>query len=298
MQINRLFEIIYIIMEKKTVTARELAERFEVSPRTIYRDVEILSAAGIPIYMSKGKGGGISLLDDFILNKAVLTEEEKTDIVSAMKAVEAIHCTRSNTVLKKLSSMLGDKESDWFEIDFSSWYSPTDESDKFHQIKAAILENRRVRFTYVSNKGEETMRTVEPMKLCFKGTSQYLYAYCIARDDYRFFKLSRIKELEVTEENFERAAVGPIFTKKNAPSIELITLKLKITGNMAFRVFDEFDTYTKDEEGNFIVEAKVPLGQDMIPYLISYGRACEVLEPQTIRDAVIEEIKKISELYS
>lgn len=87
MQINRLFEIVYILLDKKRVTSRELAERFEVSSRTIYRDIETLSAAGIPVYMSKGKGGGISLLPDFVLNKAVITDEEKEEILSSLKAV-------------------------------------------------------------------------------------------------------------------------------------------------------------------------------------------------------------------
>ena len=107
MQINRLFEIIYILLDKKTVTSKELADRFEVSTRTIYRDIETLSISGIPIYMSKGRGGGISLLPTFILNKTVITDEEKENILSSLKAVSAVGFSKTDTALTKLSSLFG-----------------------------------------------------------------------------------------------------------------------------------------------------------------------------------------------
>lgn len=115
MQINRLFEIIYILLGRKIVTAKELAERFEVSQRTIYRDIEILSTTGIPVYMTKGKGGGISILPEFILNKAVLTEEEKSEILSSIKAVNAISFNDSEPekVIRKLNNILGENDTDW-----------------------------------------------------------------------------------------------------------------------------------------------------------------------------------------
>lgn len=122
-QINRLFEIIYILLENKIVTAKQLAERFEVSQRTIYRDVETLSSAGIPIYMSKGKGGGISILPEFILNKAVLTEVDKSEILSSLRAVNAVHLNDIDTdkVLKKLNNLFGVTNTDWIEVDFTTW---------------------------------------------------------------------------------------------------------------------------------------------------------------------------------
>ena len=120
MQINRLFEIVYILLEHQCMTAKELANRFEVSVRTIYRDIDVLSAAGIPIYMTRGKGGGISLLPNFILNKTVLTESEKTEILSALHAVQAVNSNESKTVIQRLSNLFGEAQTDWLEIDFSS----------------------------------------------------------------------------------------------------------------------------------------------------------------------------------
>ncbi|MBP1888617.1 putative DNA-binding transcriptional regulator YafY [Clostridium moniliforme] len=123
MQVNRLFEIIYILLEKNIVTAKELAEIFEVSQRTIYRDIEALSTAGIPVYMSKGKGGGISILSGFVLNKAILTEEEKLEILSFIRAVNAISFNdkKIEKVFRKLNNILGKNDTDWIEVDFSNW---------------------------------------------------------------------------------------------------------------------------------------------------------------------------------
>lgn len=137
-----MFEIIYILLDKKIVTARELAQRFEVSQRTIYRDIETLSSAGIPIYMIKGKGGGISILEAFVLNKAVLTEEEKLDVLSSLQAVGAIKFNETTSALQKLASFFGENNSDWIEIDFSSWYNSEKEAKMFNDIKFAILSKK------------------------------------------------------------------------------------------------------------------------------------------------------------
>ncbi len=297
MQINRMFEIIYILIDKKTVTARELAQRFEVSQRTIYRDVEALSSAGIPVFMSKGKGGGISLLDDFVLNKAVLTEEEKTDILSSMKAVDAINLNATDSALKKLSSLFGENNSDWIEVDFSSWYNSEQESETFNNIKSAIISKKIINFTYSSGKGERTSRQVQPLKLCFKGVSRYLYAYCTLRQDFRFFKLSRIKDIVITEKHFERIVTSPIFNTDNMIKVQYITLKLKISPNMAFRIYDEFDNYTREPDGSFIIQTIYPESKWLFSYIASFGSNCEVLEPLDIRNSIKEELQKTLKNY-
>lgn len=297
MQINRMFEIVYILLDKKTVTARELAERLEVSTRTIYRDVETLSSAGIPIYMSKGKGGGISILDDFVLNKAVLTEEEKTDVLSALKAVDAINFNSTDSALKKLSNLLGENNPDWIEIDFSSWYNPTNEPETFNELKSAILSKNVIKFSYSSGKGEQTLREVEPLRLCFKGMARYMYAYCSLRKDFRFFKLSRIKDIEITKKRFERIVDGPVFTENNVFEEQYVNLKLKIAPHLAYRVYDEFDNYTLAPDGSFLVEINYPANKWLFPYILSYGNGCEVLEPLDVRTSVKEELQKVLDKY-
>lgn len=287
MHINRLFEIVYILLDKKTVTAKELAERFEVSTRTIYRDIETLSSTGIPVYMSKGKGGGISLLPDFILNKAVLTNKEKEDILSSLKALKTINLIETDTALKKLSSLFGESNADWIEVDFSSWVSDTKkETEIFNTIKSAILSKKVIDFSYASAKGEQITREVEPLKLCFKAGAWYLYAYCKKRCDYRFFKLRRIKELKLLKANFDRKAPKQVFFSKNTSEEEYVNLKLKFSPRSAFRVYDEFDNYRQNEDGSFIVEVTYTKGEWIFGYIQSFGEDCEILEPADIREAI------------
>lgn len=297
MQINRLFEIVYILLEKKGVTSKELAQRFEVSTRTIYRDIETLSSAGIPVYMSKGKGGGISLLPEFVLNKAVITDAEKEDILSSLKAVNAVNPNKTDTALKKLSSLFGDSNPDWIEVDFSSWAKAQNETETFNTLKSAILSKRIVSFSYASARGQQTAREVEPLKLCFKSGAWYLYGYCKSRCDFRFFKLRRIRELCVSEESFPRKSPTQIFSKENVFQEEYIKLKLKLSAEVAYRVYDEFDSYAQQEDGSFIAEINYPKGEWLVYYITTFGRHCEVLEPEDLRNDVKNELQDTLKHY-
>lgn len=292
MQIDRLFGIIYILLDKKKVTSKELAELFEVSSRTIYRDIEVLSSAGIPVYMTKGKGGGISLLPSFVLNKAVITDEEKEDILSSLKAVNAVNFSRTDTTLKKLSSLFGESNTDWIEVDFSSWANAQNEAETFNTIKSAILDRRGISFSYSSAKGQQTSREVEPLKLCFKNSAWYLYGYCKSRCDFRFFKLRRIKDICVSEQNFKRKSPGQIFSNENVFLEECINLKLKLSEQMAYRVYDEFDSYEQQEDGSFIAEIKYPKGEWIFYHIASFGSQCEVLKPENVKNNVKAELQK------
>lgn len=297
MQINRLFEILYILLDKEKVKAKELADRFEVSQRTIYRDIETLSSAGIPVYMSKGKGGGISLLPDFVLNKAVITDEEKEDIISSLKAVKAVNLSKTDTALKKLSSLFGESNTDWIEVNFSSWTNEQNETETFNTIKSAIIGKRVISFFYASAKGQQTSREVEPLKLCFKSGAWYLYGYCKSRGDFRFFKLRRIRKLCVSEQNFQRKAPKQILFNKNIFQEEYVKLKLKLSAEVAYRVYDEFDHYEQLEDGSFIAEINYPKGEWIFYYIATFGSHCEVLKPEDVRNDVKKEFQKILNNY-
>ncbi|MBS5885125.1 MAG: YafY family protein [Clostridium sp.] len=286
---NRLFEIIYILLDKKNVTAKELAEHFEVSQRTIYRDIEDLSHAGVPIYMTKGKGGGISLLSDFILNKAILSQEEKKEILAAMQGLNAVNKSEFNGVLSKLSSFLGGDNESWIEVDFSNWDKNNTLGEKFTTIKNSIINKNLISFEYFNSNGKLLERIVEPLKLVFKGQGWYLYAYCREREDNRFFKLTRMSNINIILENFNRTVPNKIFSEEDTGYYnELIHLKLKIDKKLAFRIYDEFHNYSLDDNGDFIVNLDFPSGDWLFGYLMSFGEYIEVLEPFNIRD----EIKK------
>lgn len=296
MQINRLFEMIYLLLNNETMTAKAFAQQFEVSQRTVYRDVELLSAAGIPIYMTKGKGGGISLLPDFVLNKTVLTDGEKADILSALHAVDAVSPEQVSSAVGKLSSLFGGG-SDWLEVDFSDWANGQEEAALFAALKAAVLGRKQVAFLYHSGEGS-TRRIVEPLKLCFKGQSWYLYAYCTLRSDYRFFKLRRIKELQALEETAAHTAPAKLFEQKKVFQDNFVTLTLKIAKDMAYRVYDEFAEPEEQPDGGFLVRLTMPQGDWVYHYLATFGEHCEVLSPEEVRVQIKEKLQKTLALYS
>lgn len=297
MQINRLFETVYLLLNKESVTAGELAHHFEVSIRTIYRDVELLSSAGIPIYMTKGKGGGVSLLPDFVLNKTVLTEGEKANILSALQAVNAVSPEETDTAVEKLSSLFGNTNTDWIEVDFSNWSNGEAEAQVFSLLKSAIIQKQCVTFWYHSGNGTTT-RTVEPLKLLFKSQNWYLYGYCKTREDFRFFKLRRIKELKILDQHFERSVNSKLLDEERYFPDEFVTLTLKISEKMAYRVYDEFSEYQIMPCGSFQVQFTMPKGEWLFYYLSTFGEHCEVLEPKDIRLEVIHKLQKTLKQYS
>ncbi|MGG7142553.1 helix-turn-helix transcriptional regulator [Clostridium nigeriense] len=294
---KRLFEIIYILLEKENVTAKELADHFEVSQRTIYRDIDSLSEAGIPIYMAKGKGGGIRLLPDFILNKAILSKEEKKEALAAIQGFTAVNESCFEDKLSKLSAFLGGNSETWIEIDFSNWSKDNTMGEKFEIIKSAVINKKIIVITYYNSNGNLLDRTVEPLKLIFKGQSWYLYAYCKEKEDFRFFKLTRIRNIKILIDGFTRTAPNKVLIDNTYENNDIVNIKLKINKNMAFRVYDEFKDYTLDEEGNYIIKTDFLLGEWLYGYIMSFGDSMEVLEPNKIREEIKERLIKTLNNY-
>jgi predicted DNA-binding transcriptional regulator YafY len=294
MQINRLFSIVYILLDKKTITAKELAERFEVSVRTIYRDVETLSIAGIPIYTNKGKGGGISLIENFVLNKSVLSEKEQNEILMSLQSLNATKFLDVEPVLKRLSTIFNRESTNWIDVDFSQWGSDEKEKEKFNILKTAILSKSNVSFDYFSSYGEKTLRTVEPLKLVFKGQGWYLYGFCRLKCEFRIFKITRIKTLNLLDEPFTRDIPIDIWSE-GGKSCEnkMITLILRIDERMAYRLYDEFnqDNIKKNPDRSFTVTVTFPESDWIYGYVMSYGEYAEVIEPKDIREIIKRKFK-------
>lgn len=148
--VARLFQIVYLLMERDSMTAKELADKLEVSVRTINRDIEKLSEARIPIYATRGRGGGISLLSDFVLNKKVLTEEEKSSILSSMKVLGTVAYDDEKQALSRLEDFFGEVAQDWIEIELDTWNEGNFDRDRFRQLKGAILSHKKLSFVPAS----------------------------------------------------------------------------------------------------------------------------------------------------
>ena len=266
MQINRLFEIIYILLDKKTVTANELAKKFEVSSRTIYRDIEILSGAGIPIYTTKGKGGEISILDNFILDKSVISKEEQSAIITALTAMSVLPNVEKTGIADKMSLLFKSNDNSWIDVDFSDWN--VEQKNFFDKIRDSIIERFALKLKYINSNGEISERIAEPLKLYFKSKSWYLIAYCRKADDYRMFRLSRIRDVEVTNEHFEREMCE--YKYDNDDENICVNVKLKISKNAEYRVYDEFQDAEKTADGDFIVNMSYPENEWLYGYIMSF----------------------------
>lgn len=300
MQINRLFEIVYILLDKKIVTARELAEHFEVSSRTIYRDIDTLSLAGIPIYATQGKNGGITLLDNFVLNKSVLSENEQNEILVALQSLTATGYPSIDMTLSKLSSLFKKENYNWIEVDFSNWGSNEQHKEKFNTLKNAIINNKVITFIYYSSKGEKTNRRIEPTKLSFKDKAWYLKGFCLTRDEYRTFKITRIFDVQLTEELCsEKHLEEDLIELEKKQVNNLIDLKLRFSSDAAYRIYDEFDekTIIKNKDGIFNVDACLPKGNWIYDYILSFGTTIEVLEPKKVREVIISKLESMINKY-
>ncbi|MCL2066946.1 MAG: YafY family transcriptional regulator [Treponema sp.] len=298
MQINRLLEIVYVLLEQKAVTAKQLSEMFEVSQRTIYRDIDILSLAGIPVYSEKGRGGGILLLPEFVLNKSILSEGEQNEILSALQAVSGVMPSEPAQVLKKLSGLFKKGVTDWLQVDFSDWSFA--DSDFFHDLKKAILERRIAEFDYYGSSGKKTRRRIEPVQLWFKSKAWYINGFCLSRKDMRLFKLTRVRNLRITNKLFSLRDPSVTRSKPaSEPQKHGILLKLKFDPGMAHRVYDEFDDkmIKKRPDGSFIVQVTWPEDHWLYGFLLSFGEYVEVLEPERIKKIIKNKAEKIFKKY-
>ena len=297
MKDNRLFRILYYILEKEKVTANELADKFEVSVRTIYRDIDSISSVGVPIFTTQGKGGGIKIDNEFILNKSLFDTNEKEEIIAALQGLEKTNEPYKSELITKLSALFKIKNSNWIEIDFTSWGSNNTYQDLFNALKTAIINKNIISFSYNSSKGEKINRKVKPIRLLFKEQDWYLYAFCLLRNDFRYFKLSRVKDLELLAINY-KDDFEDIVLKKEIKYENMVNIKLKFNKNVVFRVYDEFKkAIIEDEKGNLYVEIKIPNNYKLYNYIFSFGSNIEILEPKEIKNQFKNMINEIAKKY-
>lgn len=324
MKNSRLFQTLYLLMERQECTAQELAENLEVSVRTVYRDIDSLSAAGIPVYASKGRGGGIRLMKHFQLERSLLNEDAQEQILTSLQSLRAAGGADSSDVLTQLSALFRKTPKEWIDIDFESWGAIRNEKSHFEQCKAAILAGKLLSFGYYNSSGEQSRRTVEPYRLRFKGGTWYLFAFCLQKQDFRLFRLNRMEELVLEEHLFsprplppikqastDRASAKQTFERQSSkgqgfeeqgsllPPTQSIDMELLFSHKAAFLVMDSFppQEITRLPDDTFLVRAQMPPGRYLVSFLLSFGSLVRVSKPGWLRDALILEAKEIQELY-
>lgn len=287
-------------MQKKSITAGELANHFEVSVRTIYRDIDALCQAGIPIYTNQGKGGGISLVDRFVLDKSLLSENEQDKILLALQSLSAVQYPELNEVLSKLNGLFKKSTVNWIEVDFSNWGSGKKQKEAFSILKNAILEQRVIDFPYFNANGEKIQRLVEPYKLLFKDKAWYLQGYCLQKAEFRTFKITRMADIHITDKPcMHQDSQEALNMSLKEAAYEQVQLILKISSEGAYRVYDDFEeeNITINKDGSYSVIVSLPGGEWLYNYLLSFGTMLEVLEPQNIRNEMVNRLNNMIKKY-
>lgn len=311
MKFDRLLGITMILMNKKRIRARELAAQFEVSVRTIYRDIETICAAGVPVITYAGRNGGFGLIEDYRRAGTLLTKDE---ILSSLVALNGLSKTIEdrtiNNAIEKIKGLLPSEKLESLKnsqkeliMDLKPWWENDTENIKMKTVREAIKNNTLIEFIYTNNRGEVINRRIEPMSLVFKRYDWYLFGYCLLRKDYRFFKLSRIRELIITVEKFERrkkelslSSVEKELDWKDEPVELVIRFDPKVRV-MAEDVFG-FDNLELNDDSSGIARVNWPEDSWVYSTLLGFGEHIEVLQPDSVRKEIIKRSKAIIDRYS
>lgn len=300
MKNDRLFQLLYLLLEKRALTAPQLAQQLEVSVRTVYRDVEALCMAGIPVCTTAGKGGGISLMPGYTFDKAMLSDEEQNQVLFAIQSLQAAD-QPVDDLLAKLGSVFQKPDASWIQVDFSRWGMRRTDNALFEQLKTAILQRRVVELEYSGTSGETCLRQVLPARLMFKAKGWYLQAFCRKAQDYRLFKLGRISRLTLLDERFEQdLSDAPPLEMEAGPPFPIQNMTLRFAPEAAFRLYDELDRNCVERQpnGSYLARVAFPMDGWVYGYLLSFGTQVEILDPPGLRAQVAKLAKSIYEHHA
>jgi len=301
MKIDRLIGILSVLLQEEKVTAPELAEHFEVSRRTISRDIESLCKAGIPVATDQGAGGGIRIMDGYRMDRTLLTSKDMQMIVAGLRSLDSVSGSNYyGQLMEKIKA--GSSEfvtgRDSILIDLSSWYRES-LAPKIELIQDAIEGKKEIRFHYYSP-GGESVRTVEPYYLVFKWSSWYVWGWCTLRQDFRLFKLNRMDELTVGRAGFvTRDVPVPDLSNERIFPGE-IRVKALFSGGCKWRLIEEFGVhcFTELEDGTLLFCADYTDRKDLLRWLLTFGADVEVLEPADVRAELVTIAKNIIQNHS
>ena len=311
MKIDRLLAITMLLLNRRRISAKELSERFEVSLRTVYRDVESINQAGIPVVSYAGISGGYEIMDQYRLDRQFLSLEELQSIIVGLKGIRAtVGEQEIGTLLDKVGAIIAKSEqttianlNNQLIIDINPWRGGNEDKENLNALRTAIRQSQLLSFQYMSSQSEHSARTVEPMSIIVKGFGFYLHGYCLLRQDFRIFRLSRMKEIEVLSQTFERRAVTMEKLDHNwrqrAPST-LINLVLLAQPNVRAQVEDYFkpEQIAMQADGSLLITTFQPDEPWLHRMLLSFGPNLRILEPAHIAKIITDMAAQIIKLYA
>ena len=299
MKIDRMIGILSILLQQKKVTAPYLSEKFEVSRRTINRDIEHLCQAGIPLVTTQGQNGGISIMEGYQIDRALLTSSDMRDILAGLRSLDSVSGTnRYAQLMEKLSVgacnlLAGDQH---ILIDLSSWYKSS-LAPKIELIHDAIERTEQICFNYFSPKGESE-RTVEPYDLVFQWSSWYVWGWCLDRRDFRLFKLNRMTGLQTGQPLQKRAAPLPDLSPEKVFPYSY-QVKALFAPEYKWRLVEEFgsDSFTEQPDGRLLFSFGFTDRENILSWILTFGSGAELLEPAELREELYRLGKEIQKKY-
>ena len=300
MKIDRLIGILSILLKKETTTAPELAELFEVSRRTINRDIDALNKAGIPIHTSQGFGGGISIMDGYRMDRTILTSKDMQMILAGLRSLDSVSgSSYYGQLMEKIQAGSSDIISgrDSILIDLSSWYRDS-LAPKIETIQDAIGLKKTVRFQYYSP-GGDTEREIEPYYLIFKWTSWYVYGYCLMRNDFIMFKLNRMDSImhAASYEGNREVPMPDLSSETVFPSKDRV--KALFDPSMKWQLVEEYgvDSFIEQGDGSLLFELEYADDEGLLSWMLSCRDKVTVLEPERIRKKLYQITSEIAKKY-
>jgi len=298
MAIDRLIGILSVLLRERQATAGSLAERFEVSVRTIQRDIDRLCRAGIPLRTVRGAGGGVSIMEGYGLDRTVLTDGDRGAILAGLRSLDSVSDTGYyRQLMERLPQAEACAGDDCVVIDLASWYGPVI-APRLALLKDACARRHPVSFTYCAP-GGESRRTVEPYQLVFRWSSWYLHGWCREREDFRLFKLNRMLELSVGETVFKpRPSPSPI-TPVQRVYPDCLQAAVRFAPSVRWRLVDEYGagSFTQCPDGSLLFRRGFPGKEELLRWVLTFGAEAEILEPAELRAELGALAKKISEKY-
>lgn len=302
MKIYRLLSILTTLLNKELVSAKELAERNEVSVKTIQRDIETLNMAGIPVFSEKGMKGGYGILDSYKLDTKLLSNFEVGILNSMLDGLREIYDNKQLEILwEKLEYALDSRpenEQVQMKVDLSPWNNDETVSKKVNILADAITDKSIVEIEYYNLKGISSIRNIEPYELKMKNGRWYVKAFCLNKNDYRNFKVNRIKEIEKTDKHFVKRDYSIVDDEESRYQDNVVKV-LRFKKEAYSRVVDIFnaDEISEMNEAYIIVTTYLSYDSWLLPMILSFGNQVEVLEPSSLISEVRESIRKMNDLY-
>ena len=309
MKIDRLVSMIMLLLDRGRIGAQELAEMFEISPRTVYRDIDAINMAGIPVRSIPGAGGGFEIMPEYKIDHKVFSTADLSAILTGLSGLSNVVRGDElvNAIAKVKSVIPADKakeielRANQIRIDLSPWIGSGNIQPYLEMIKTALQESKLLAFDYIAHHGEKTARLVEPYQLVLKGSHWYLQGYCRERKDFRLFRLSRMSRLQTREETFPPRPFQPP-QPEFAPMLEAMQTRitLRVHKSVLDRVLDycTYDDVSPEVDEHYIVSFPFVENDYHYDMLLSFGAQCECLEPPHVRAEMKRKVQEIAALYA